>query len=270
MNEITALKQLKHPNIVSLIEVNKTSFAIDLVFEHCDMTLKDVLQHPSNGVMLSCTVTYHIALLLFKALAHVHERRWLHRDLKPANILVKLQEPGAASGAEFAEPNLTSCVVKLADFGFARQVAEDKKVLLTKDVCTLWYRAPEILLGSGFYGCASDIWSMGCICAEMSEFKVTFADSSEIGLLFKIFRALGSPSEKEWPRLHGMPRYRPGLFPNFHGGLSSAWGMRIGPQYNALLQGVLRVAPNERWTAEAAAAYFQDGQICRMASVVAC
>jgi len=72
-----------------------------------------------------------------------------------------------------------------------------------------------------------------------------------IGVLFKMFKALGSPSKKEWPRLHGLPRYREGLFPNFHGGLDSKWGLRIGPQYNALLQGVVRVTPERRWSAEA-------------------
>ena len=72
-HEITALQQLKHPNIVTLLEVNKTSFAVDLVFEHCELTLRDVIRHHSKSAILSSTVTCHFALLLFKAFAYVHE-----------------------------------------------------------------------------------------------------------------------------------------------------------------------------------------------------
>ena len=251
-HEISALQQLKHPNIVCLLEVNKTSFAIDLVFEYCDMTLRDVIKHPAKSALMSSRVTCHFALVLFKALAYVHERRWLHRDLKPVNILVNFgdhfnTELGAASGAE---PRLTSCVVKLADFGLARQLPQDKIITLTRDLYTLWYRSPEILLGTVRYGYASDVWATGCICVEMSEFEPAFANSSEIGMLFDIFKALGSPSAKEWPEIAWLTRYREGLFPNFQGGLGSKWGLRIGPQYNALLQGVLRVTHNRRWSAE--------------------
>ena len=247
-HEISALQQLQHPSIVSLLEVNKTSFAIDLVLEHCDMTLRDVIKHPAKLALLSSTVASHFALVLFKALTYVHERRWLHRDLKPANILVKFSDSfQAASGAE---PRLTSCAVKLADFGMARQLPQDRKPTLTQDMYSLWYRSPEILLGTVRYGYASDVWAMGCVCVEMSEFEPAFADSSEIGVLFKMFKALGSPSRKEWPQVLGLPRYREGLFPNFQGGLGLKWGLRIGPQYNALLQGVLRVTPKSRWSAE--------------------
>lgn len=247
-HEISALQQLQHPSIVSLLEVNKTSFAIDLVFEHCDMTLRDVIKHPAKLALLSSTVASYFALVLFKALTYVHERRWLHRDLKPANILVKFGDSfEAASGAE---PRLTSCVVKLADFGLARQLPQDRKPTLTPDMYSLWYRSPEILLGTVRYGYASDVWAMGCVCVEMSEFEPAFADSSEIGMLFKMFKALGSPTRKEWPQVLGLPRYHEGLFPNFQSGLGSKWGLRIGPQYNALLQGVLRVTPKSRWSAE--------------------
>jgi hypothetical protein len=71
--EISALQQLQHPSIVSLLEVNKTSFAIDLVFEHCDMTLRDVIKHPAKLALLSSTVASYFALVLFKALTYVHE-----------------------------------------------------------------------------------------------------------------------------------------------------------------------------------------------------
>ena len=175
-------------------------------------------------------------------------KRWLHRDLKPANILVKLGDdsPSGMAAASGAEPTL-----KLADFGLARPLPQDKKMELTMDVCTLWYRAPEILLGDVRYGYASDVWAIGCVCIEMSELKPAFAESSEFGMLIKIFKALGSPRKKEWPRLFGLARYREGLFPNFRGGLDSKLGLRIGPLYNDLLQGVVRVAPDRRWSAEA-------------------
>eukprot|EP00974_Lingulodinium_polyedra_P008308 792168-Lingulodinium_polyedra.AAC.1 len=81
------------------------------------------------------------------------------------------------------------------------------------------------------YGYPSDIWAIGCVCLEMSEFKLAFVASSEIGMLFNIFRAFGSPGVTDWPKLSTLPLYREGKFPNFRGGMDSKWGERVSPQY---------------------------------------
>ena len=113
-----------------------------------------------------------------------HQRRVLHRDLKPQNLLID------KSGA-----------IKLADFGLARAFGIPVRVY-THEVVTLWYRAPEILLGSNKYSCPVDIWSIGCIFAEMANKRPLFQGDSEIDQLFRIFRVLRTPNEEIWPGIN--------------------------------------------------------------------
>ncbi|KAF9208412.1 Cyclin-dependent kinase catalytic subunit [Haplosporangium sp. Z 27] len=110
-----------------------------------------------------------------------HSRRILHRDLKPQNLLIN-------KGGR----------LKLADFGLARAFGIPLRTY-THEVVTLWYRAPEILLGSRHYSTAVDMWSVGCIFAEMITRKPLFPGDSEIDELFKIFRLRGTPNEEIWP-----------------------------------------------------------------------
>ena len=116
---------------------------------------------------------------IMKGVDFLHTNRIVHRDLKPQNILI------AASGE-----------VKLADFGLAR-IYEQMQTLTTV-VVTLWYRAPEVLLKSS-YASPVDIWSCGCIFAELFTRKPLFAGQSESDQLSKIFQIIGSPGEEEWP-----------------------------------------------------------------------
>ena len=105
----------------------------------------------------------------------------MHRDIKPANILI--------------DKDLKT--VKLADFGLARTFGLPMKTY-THEVVTLWYRAPEVILGSKLYGPAIDMWSLGCLFAEITTRKPLFAGSSEVNQLFKIFQVLGTPNECTW------------------------------------------------------------------------
>ncbi|XP_059822064.1 cyclin-dependent kinase 2-like isoform X2 [Hypanus sabinus] len=127
---------------------------------------------------------------LLKELNHQNIVRVLHRDLKPQNLLIN--DGGA---------------IKLADFGLARAFGVPVRTY-THEVVTLWYRAPEILMGCKFYSTAVDVWSIGCIFAEMITRKPLFPGDSEIDQLFRIFCTLGTPNEFVWPGVTQLPDYK--------------------------------------------------------------
>lgn len=126
---------------------------------------------------------------LLEGVRHCHENRIVHRDLKPANILM--------TGKENTQ-------VRIADFGLARAFSIPIKPY-TKDVVTLYYRAPELLLKMNEYSTPIDIWSVGCIFAELVNKKAFFAANNEMMLLAEIFRVLGLPDEQSWPGITQNP-----------------------------------------------------------------
>ena len=105
--------------------------------------------------------------------------------------------------------------IKLADFGLARAFGLPFRSY-THEVITLWYRAPEILLGCKMYSTGVDIWSLGCIFVEMITKNALFPGDSEIDQLFRIFRTLGTPNERVWPKISSLkdwnrdfPKWKP-------------------------------------------------------------
>lgn len=115
----------------------------------------------------------------------------MHRDLKPSNLLV--DQKGQH--------------IKLADFGLARTFGLPLKSY-THEVVTLWYRAPEILLGQKVYSTAVDMWSIGCIFFEMAHKRPLFYGDSEIGQIFKIFKILGTPTDETWQGIGELPDFK--------------------------------------------------------------
>lgn len=188
LREIAALKSLNHPNVLRLHEIIHTGAHLFLLFEYLDQDLKKTLEETTHGLGVQQAKSYMLQLL--KAISFCHSRRILHRDLKLQNLLVSKDG-----------------TIKLGDFGLARSMALPLRPY-TKEVVTLWYRAPELLLGIENYGPSIDIWSLGCIFYEMLTKKVLFPGDSEIGQLFKIFRILGTPTEAQWSELSSLAHYK--------------------------------------------------------------
>eukprot|EP00440_Ansanella_granifera_P055647 gb/GFBE01060315.1/.p1 GENE.gb/GFBE01060315.1/~~gb/GFBE01060315.1/.p1 ORF type:complete len:323 (+),score=71.63 gb/GFBE01060315.1/:1-969(+) len=179
LREITLLKELNHTNVVQLKDVYSSRASLHLVFECLDMDLRVYLKR--HGA-LQGSLLRSSAFQCFRGIEFCHGRRVLHRDLKPQNVLIDVK----------------SMRLVLADFGLARAFNVPLKVY-THEVVTLWYRAPEILLGQEKYGLSTDIWSLGCIAAEMATAQALFTGDSEIDTIFKIFRILGTPDDNVWP-----------------------------------------------------------------------
>lgn len=150
-----------------------------LVFEYVDRDLKKHLD-ASEG-FLSAGAVRALSRQLLRGLEHCHIRGVMHRDLKPQNILVSRDGE-----------------LKIADFGLARAFVPPIRPF-THEVVTLWYRAPEILLGAKTYALPVDMWSVGTIIAEMAAKRPLFPGDSEVDEIFKIFRILGTPTDAEWP-----------------------------------------------------------------------
>jgi len=192
------LKELKDDNIVKLLEIVHADQKLYLVFEFLDMDLKRFMDKGNAcGKPISPDIVKKFTHQLTSGLLYCHSHRILHRDLKPQNLLID-----------------KNCNLKLADFGLARAFGIPLRTY-THEVITLWYRAPEILLGSRHYSTAIDMWSVGCIMAEMvMRGAPLFPGDSEIDQIFRIFRLLGTPNEEVWPGISQLPDYKP-TFPQW-------------------------------------------------------
>ncbi|XP_043936666.1 cyclin-dependent kinase 17-like [Protopterus annectens] len=197
IREVSLLKDLKHANIVTLHDIIHTEKCLTLVFEYLDKDLKQYLDDCGNVINM-----HNVKLFLFqllRGLEYCHRRKVLHRDLKPQNLLIN--EKGE---------------LKLADFGLARAKSIPTKTY-SNEVVTLWYRPPDILLGSTEYSTQIDMWGVGCIFYEMSTGRPLFPGSTVEEQLHFIFRILGTPSEETWPGImsneefkgYNYPKYRP-------------------------------------------------------------
>jgi len=187
IREIAILQELKHANIVTLLDVENLPNKLYLVFEYLDQDLK---KYMDSIIALDPLLAKSYIKQLLEGLLYCHSHRILHRDLKPQNLLIDRHG-----------------YLKLADFGLARAVCIPVRPY-THEVITLWYRAPEILLGSQAYSMPVDIWSAGCIFAEMLAKRPLFPGDSEIDQLFRIFRTLGTPTEETWRGCTALPDFK--------------------------------------------------------------
>lgn len=171
LREVRMLKQLRHSNIVNLIDAFKRKGKLYLVFEHLDHTILEDLDKSPNGLPYDQVRKYMFQLL--KAMDYLHDHNVIHRDIKPENILAS--KVG---------------ILKLCDFGFARTLA-GQGAKYTDYVATRWYRAPELLVGDVEYGKPVDIWAIGCIFAELMTGQPLYPGDSDIDQLFKIMKTQG-------------------------------------------------------------------------------
>jgi len=170
IREIKVLRELRHRYIVALDEVLfDDELRLHLIYQYAEHDLKEILDYHSpkrdaNGKHGAPRWLEHVQVksILWQtldAVAHLHQNGVMHRDLKPCNILI-------TSGESKVDPGQ----VKLADLGLARVFQNPIYPLAKTDpvVVTIWYRAPELLLGSKHYTCAIDAWALGCIFAELA------------------------------------------------------------------------------------------------------
>lgn len=242
IREISLMKELKHENIVTLYDVIHTENKLTLVFEFMDRDLKKYMDtHGYKNGALEPEVVRSFMYQLLKGITFCHDNRVLHRDLKPQNLLIN--DKGE---------------LKLGDFGLARAFGIPVNTF-SNEVVTLWYRAPDVLLGSRNYSTSIDMWSAGCILAEMFSGKPLFPGSSNEDQLLKIFRIMGTPTERTWPGVSNYPNYRS----NFSMFIPQDLRVLI-PNIDSvalnLLQGLLQMRPEMRLSARQALSHpwFED------------
>ncbi|CAI9106655.1 OLC1v1005858C1 [Oldenlandia corymbosa var. corymbosa] len=191
IREIKILKELNHDNIIKLKEMVISpgpDNGIYMVFEYMDHDLTGLLDRP--GIRFSVPQVKCYMRQLLTGVHYCHANRVLHRDIKSSNLLID-----------------NNGNLKLADFGLSRRYLNDVNANLTNRVVTLWYRAPELLLGATKYGPAIDMWSVGCVFAELLMGKTIFPGKDEPQQLNLIFGLCGSPDEKNWPGVSKLPGY---------------------------------------------------------------
>lgn len=242
IREIALLKELPHPNVVRLLDVFCKPNKLVLVFEYLQNDLKKYMKTLS-GRLAPVTVK-NFAYQLCRGVDFCHANRIIHRDLKPQNLLID-----------------NHLRLKIADFGLARAFTVPVPKY-THEVVTVWYRPPEILLGSQLYSIPVDLWSIGCVLGEMATGAPLFAGDSEIDTIFKIFMKLGTPTEQIWPGVGDLPDFKP-TFPRWP---AKGWNairntaQQVGPDGIEFLERVMAYDPKRRMSARRSLqhAYFRD------------
>uniref|UniRef100_A0A3P9LRF6 cyclin-dependent kinase n=1 Tax=Oryzias latipes TaxID=8090 RepID=A0A3P9LRF6_ORYLA len=230
IREVSLLKDLKHANIVTLHDIIHTDKCLTLVFEYLEKDLKQYMDDCGNIMSVNNVKIFLYQLL--RGLAYCHRRKVLHRDLKPQNLLIS--EKGE---------------LKLADFGLARAKSVPTKTY-SNEVVTLWYRPPDVLLGSTEYSTPIDMWGVGCIFYEMITGRPLFPGSTVEDELHLIFRVLGTPTEKTWPGMPTSEEFKTYNFPLYRAEPLVSHAPRIDSDGHDLLSKLLQFDAKKRVSAE--------------------
>ncbi|KAJ1429213.1 Serine/threonine-protein kinase, active site [Sesbania bispinosa] len=247
LREVSLLQMLSQSiYIVRLLDVEhvdkapksalQTKPLLYLVFEYLDTDLKkfiDTHRKGPNPKPLSPTLIQSFLFQLLKGVAHCHSHGVLHRDLKPQNLLLDQQKG----------------ILKIADLGLGRAFTVPLKSY-THEIVTLWYRAPEVLLGSTHYSTGVDMWSVGCIFAEMVRRQALFPGDSEFQQLLNIFKIMGTPTEEQWPGVTSLRDWH--VYPRWEPQNLARTVPSLGPDGVDLLSKMLKYNPADRISAKAA------------------
>lgn len=205
IREMSLCSELKHANVIRLVEIILEDKCIFMVFEYAEHDLLQIIHHHTQQPRqpIPPATVKSIMFQLLNGCHYLHTNWVLHRDLKPANIMV------TSSGE-----------VKIGDLGLARRFDKPLHSLFNGDkvVVTIWYRAPELILGSYHYTPAIDMWAVGCIFAELLSLRPIFKgeeakmDSKKTvpfqrNQMQKIMEIMGAPTKSKWPLLSTMPEY---------------------------------------------------------------
>ncbi|XP_077941246.1 cyclin-dependent kinase 11B isoform X9 [Gasterosteus aculeatus] len=229
LREINTILKAQHPNIVTVREivVGSNMDKIYIVMNYVEHDLKSLMETMKQPFLPGEVKTLMIQLL--RGVRHLHDNWILHRDLKTSNLL--LSHKG---------------ILKIGDFGLAREYGSPLKPY-TPVVVTLWYRSPELLLGAKEYSTAVDMWSVGCIFGELLTQKPLFPGKSEIDQINKIFKDLGSPSEKIWPGYGELPAVKKMTFTEYpYNHLRKRFGALLSDQGFDLMNKFLTYCPSKR------------------------
>jgi len=211
--EIEALHRMKHENVVRLHEcATNNRGQLFMVFDFHEYDLKRLLL---DNPTLPESFVKNVMLQLCRGLKYIHDLPLAHRDIKPANLLL----------------NMNDGLLRIADFGSCIELLSKERGRYTPNLVTLWYRAPEILFGSRSYTHAVDMWSAGCVFAELLTGKPLFDAHTEIEQINKIFGVLGSPSGMNWPSFDSLP---------------NAASIKVSPKPNKLKQALPNVSESAR------------------------
>jgi serine/threonine protein kinase len=197
IREIAAYKRLNsHPNIIELYEVihnTPSTKPMFLIFEAMHQSLKHFMRDTNKSIEFDDSVKLYLKKQITNGVSYCHQQCIMHRDIKPENILISTYG--------------NTLVAKLCDFGLAKRITRNTARSHSLEAVTLWYRAPEILLGQTHYNEAIDIWSLGCVFWEIDFALPIFAGDSEIDTLMKIYRYCGSPNEESFPGVSSLKFY---------------------------------------------------------------
>ncbi len=245
LREVRLLRSMNHENVLRIVDIDQPEdYArfddLYIVLELMDTDMAKLLR---SNLRLEESQRCYFTYQILKAMKYIHSGSILHRDLKPANIIIN-----------------ENCDLKVCDFGLARYTdpnIEDAK--MTEYVVTRWYRAPELLLSNGKYTAAIDMWSVGCIVAELYTKHAIFPGKDVRNQIRKIVEVIGRPKDADldWVKNKSANTWLKTLNVNPIGleTILNRGGQKVGPEALDFISRLLRFDPKERMTAEQALAH---------------